>query len=800
MALRILPTGSGGGGGGGSTSLTVGVTPVTAGVTQRILFDNGAVLGELIVGANLSIAAGALNAVGGTANIVVNSSTVTGGVSGGVLYANGAVVGQMTNTGTGTVNVLQTSPLLITPNLGTPTAGVLSACSGYSATALTGNLPYASFVNATAPSVVVGRGSAAGPGVFQELTFGTNISVSGTVINVTAGGGAGDVVGPASAVDSEIAVFSGTTGKLLKRPGLGSGIVRSTAGVLSVGPVSLTADVNGLLPFSSIANTSAGSILLGRSAGVAGPIQEITLGTNLSFSGGVLNATGGGGGSLAVGSSPITSGNAGRILFHDTGDVLGEVAATGTGNVALSDQPVFTTNITTPLVRTAFGVNLTLAPLAPGVGANSVAGASISVTASNATAGVASDAAAGGGLSFRTGDAARNGAGNADGGSFSFVTGVPVGTGSSGNMTFATGIDAVGTATGASTGFMSFSTGINSITGGASGNLTFQTGNNTATGSSGNILIQTGVANSAAGDITIRTQTTVSNTASGAGNLIFATGGSTGTKTTSPGINGGAMQFTTHQGMNCSAATGVGGNGGTWTWVGGVGGNASGATAPTGGIGAGINFTCGNGGNVSGAAANKTPGNGGTMIFNAGVAGTGASGTGVGVAVNGSIVFQIGGVSNVVCNPGRFSIVQPIDFYNGVFTAGWGIPAIYASGRQVGVVAVAPATIASYTVGAADGSFLVSANVKVTTSGSEAFAVNCVYTDEDNVSRTMVMQFQLVAGTTVVTSVAAANGAVPYMGKPSRIRCKAGTTITLGATGTFTGCTYNIEGDVSQVK
>lgn len=47
------------------------------------------------------------------------------------------------------------------------------------------------------------------------------------------GGGSGDVVGPASSVASEVALFDGTTGKLLKRA-TGTGIPKLTAGVQSI--------------------------------------------------------------------------------------------------------------------------------------------------------------------------------------------------------------------------------------------------------------------------------------------------------------------------------------------------------------------------------------------------------------------------------------------------------------------------------------------------------------------------------------------------------------------------------------
>ena len=47
-----------------------------------------------------------------------------------------------------------------------------------------------------------------------------------------AGGGSGDVVGPSSSVASEVALFDGTTGKLLKRASA-TGIAKLTSGVLS---------------------------------------------------------------------------------------------------------------------------------------------------------------------------------------------------------------------------------------------------------------------------------------------------------------------------------------------------------------------------------------------------------------------------------------------------------------------------------------------------------------------------------------------------------------------------------------
>lgn len=116
------------------------------------------------------------------------------------------------------------------------------------------------------------------------------------------------------------------------------------------------------------------------------------------------------------------------------------------------------------------------------------------------------------------------------------------------------------------------------------------------------------------------------------------------------------------------------------------------------------------------------------------------------------------------------------------------------------VQTAANASVATYTVGAADSSFLVSANVLVTTSTLHSFTVTCTYTDEGNTSRVLTLQFSNLAGT-FLTAIANAAGAVPYEGAPVCIRCKSGTTITIGsAAGTYTTVTYNIEGHIQQVS
>lgn len=147
----------------------------------------------------------------------------------------------------------------------------------------------------------------------------------------------------------------------------------------------------------------------------------------------------------------------------------------------------------------------------------------------------------------------------------------------------------------------------------------------------------------------------------------------------------------------------------------------------------------------------------------------------------------------------KLALAGQVSKYNGITTAGGGVPAIYGQGRQTGRAA-AFASVATYTVGAADASFLVWANVLVTTATTHSFTVTCAYTDEGNTARTLTLSFSLVAGGAMTTTIANAAGAVPYQGIPIAIRCKASTAITIATTGTFTTVLYNVEGFISQVS
>ena len=160
------------------------------------------------------------------------------------------------------------------------------------------------------------------------------------------------------------------------------------------------------------------------------------------------------------------------------------------------------------------------------------------------------------------------------------------------------------------------------------------------------------------------------------------------------------------------------------------------------------------------------------------------------------IRFPTGG--SLLTTPAAGSVeVDPINLYytpSGTTRKVVNCSQVTRSTAQTGAVA----SVTAWTVGANDGSFKVSANVLVTASTTHAFTVTCTYTDEGNTSRTATLNFQNVGGT-VLTSIANAGGAVPYLGLPLEIRCKAATTITIATTGVFTSVTYNVEGSITQI-
>jgi len=145
-------------------------------------------------------------------------------------------------------------------------------------------------------------------------------------------------------------------------------------------------------------------------------------------------------------------------------------------------------------------------------------------------------------------------------------------------------------------------------------------------------------------------------------------------------------------------------------------------------------------------------------------------------------------------NSGNAGLKGKMNTYNNISTTGWGTPAIYGQGRQT-AQAGAIASLASYTVGASDGSFIVSGNILITAFTAGTISMTVAYTDEGNTARTLTLNFSSVGG--VLATTAGAAGA--FEGVPLHIRAKASTAITVATTvSVFTG-TYNCESVIAQI-
>lgn len=143
-------------------------------------------------------------------SLTVGSTAIASGTTTRILYDNAGTLGEYTITGTGTVVAMQTSPAFTTPALGTPSAGVLTSCTGlpistgvtglgtgvatFLATPSSANLIAAvtdetgsgALVFATSPTLVTPTLGAASA---TSLTFSSTSGIIGTTTNNDAAAG-----------------------------------------------------------------------------------------------------------------------------------------------------------------------------------------------------------------------------------------------------------------------------------------------------------------------------------------------------------------------------------------------------------------------------------------------------------------------------------------------------------------------------------------------------------------------------------------------------------------------------------
>ena len=178
-------------------------------------------------------------------------------------------------------------------------------------------------------------------GVMQAFASGGTVSsVSVATANGLGGTVANPTTTPAITLNTTVtgvlkgngtAISAATAGTDYQAPG--NYITALTGDVAATGPGSTsttiqanavtTSKINaGAVTYAKLQNESAAT-LLGNPTGGAQAPSEIMLGTNLSFTGNVLNA--GGSSGIAIGATAITNGTSGRILY-DSAAVVGESA------------------------------------------------------------------------------------------------------------------------------------------------------------------------------------------------------------------------------------------------------------------------------------------------------------------------------------------------------------------------------------------------------------------------------------------------------------------------------------------
>jgi hypothetical protein len=200
-------------------NLVTGGTITTGAINCTSLTSTGAIAGSTTITAGTQFSGPGTGITGAAAGLSVGGTSLN--VTGIVAVVNGGS-GVTTSTGTGN-NVLSTSPTLVTPLLGTPTSGNLANCTGYPAGSITGTVNLATQVTGTLAVTNGGTGVTTSTGsgnvvlstspTLVSPALGTPTALVGTnITGIAASLTVGNATNAATAATVSTTVASGAVG------------------------------------------------------------------------------------------------------------------------------------------------------------------------------------------------------------------------------------------------------------------------------------------------------------------------------------------------------------------------------------------------------------------------------------------------------------------------------------------------------------------------------------------------------------------------------------------------------------